>query len=62
MSHAARPADACDWSPRTRPNFRCTLPAGHPDDPHGHGGHLMDRDLACAWWGTKTTHRWGGAV
>ena len=50
MTHADTPTDACGAHVR---NHRCTLPAGHI------GAHLMDRDLACAWWGTKTTHRWG---
>ena len=47
--HADTPADACGTHVR---NHRCTLPAGHP------APCLMDRDLAVAWWGTKTTHRW----
>lgn len=51
--HAATPTDACGAHVR---NHRCTLPAGHP------APCLMDRDLAVAWWGTKTTHRWGGAA
>lgn len=55
VTHAERPEDACRWTIRT---FTCTLPKGHPDDEHGHGGHLMARDLARKWWGVKTTHRW----
>lgn len=52
MTHAEKPEDACGWAIR---NFRCTLVKGHPDDPQGHGGHYMARDLAIKWWGTKTT-------
>lgn len=51
--HADTPADACRAHVR---NHRCTLPAHHP------APCLMDMDLAVAWWGTKTTHRWGGAA
>lgn len=56
--HAARPADACDSdgdavshiTGQPAPgNFRCTLPAGHT------GPHLMLRDLANRWHGTRRT-------
>ena len=53
MTHAGRADDACGAQVR---NHRCTLPAGHV------GRCVMDRDLAVAWWGTKATHRWGGAA
>lgn len=50
-AHAERPEEACD-APLANPSFRCTLPFGHD------GPHLMNRDIAVKWWGTKTSHVW----
>ncbi len=52
---AATSGEACDWE---RGNFRCTRPVGHPDDNPSLGGHIMRRDVAIRWWGTKTSHVW----